>query len=70
MAGREGLTDPACCGTAGRTRCRSYIVSHMNPTAIKATEAMVAPVVLITPAAVLSTGYLAIFASVNDRKRA
>jgi hypothetical protein len=42
----------------------------MNPTAIRAIEAMVAPVVLITAAAVLSTGILAIFASVNDRMRA
>ncbi len=42
----------------------------MNPTAIRAIEAMVAPVVLITAAAVLSTGVLAIFGSVNDRMRA
>jgi len=41
----------------------------MNPTAIRAIAAMVAPVVLITAAAVISTGILAIFASVNDRMR-
>jgi hypothetical protein len=41
----------------------------MNPTAIRAIEAMVAPVVLITAAAVLSGGVLAVFGSVNDRMR-
>ncbi len=41
----------------------------MNLTAIRAIGAMVAPVVLITAAAVLSTGILAIFGSVNDRMR-
>jgi len=42
----------------------------MNPTAIRAIEAMVAPVVLITAAAVLSGGVLSVFGSVNDRMRA
>lgn len=42
----------------------------MNPTAIRAIEAMVAPVVLITAAAVLSGGVLTVFGSVNDRMRA
>jgi len=41
----------------------------MNPTAIRAIEAMVAPVVLITAAAVLSGGILTVFGSVNDRMR-
>jgi hypothetical protein len=41
----------------------------MNPTAIRAIEAMVAPVVLITAAAVLSGGVLSVFGSVNDRMR-
>lgn len=38
----------------------------MNPTAIRAIEAMVAPVVLIAAVAVLSTGVLAVFGSVID----
>jgi Protein of unknown function (DUF2721) len=42
----------------------------VNPTAIRAIEAMVAPVVLITAAAVLSGGVLTVFGSVNDRMRA
>ena len=42
----------------------------MNPTAVRAIEAMVAPVVLITAAAVLSGGVLTVFGSVNDRMRA
>ena len=42
----------------------------MNPIAIRAIEAMVAPVVLITAAAVLSGGVLTVFGSVNDRMRA
>jgi hypothetical protein len=42
----------------------------VNPTAIRAIEAMVAPVVLITAAAILTGGVLTIFGSVNDRMRA
>ena len=42
----------------------------MNPIAIRAIEAMVAPVVLITTAAILSGGILSMYGSVNDRMRA
>jgi Protein of unknown function (DUF2721) len=42
----------------------------MNPIAVTAIQAMVAPVVLITTAAVLSGGLLAMYGSVNDRMRA
>lgn len=42
----------------------------MNPVAIRAIEAMVAPVVLITTAAILSGGILSMYGSVNDRMRA
>jgi hypothetical protein len=41
----------------------------MNPTAIRAVEAMVAPVVLITAAALFTGGVLNVFGSVNDRMR-
>jgi hypothetical protein len=42
----------------------------MNPIAIRAIEAMVAPVVLITTSAILSGGVLSMYGSVNDRMRA
>ena len=42
----------------------------MNPIAVTAVQAMVAPVVLITTAAILSGGLLTIYGSVNDRMRA
>ena len=42
----------------------------MNPIAVTAVQAMVAPVVLITSAAVLSGALLAMYGSVNDRMRA
>ena len=42
----------------------------MNPTAITAIQAMVAPVVLITTAAILSGALLGMYGSVNDRMRA
>ena len=42
----------------------------MNPTAITAIQAMVAPGVLITTAAILSGALLAMYGSVNDRMRA
>jgi hypothetical protein len=42
----------------------------VNPTAITAIQAMVAPVVLITTAAILSGALLAMYGSVNDRMRA
>jgi hypothetical protein len=42
----------------------------MNPIAVTAIQAMVAPVVLITAAAILSGGLLTIYGSVNDRMRA
>lgn len=42
----------------------------MNPTAVTAIQAMVAPVVLITAAAILSGAFLAMYGSVNDRMRA
>ncbi len=42
----------------------------MNPTAITAIQAMVAPVVLITAAAILSGALLTTYGSVNDRMRA
>ena len=42
----------------------------MNPIAIRAIEAMVAPVVLITTTAILSGGILSMYGSVNDRMRA
>ena len=42
----------------------------MNLTAISAIQAMVAPVVLITAAALLSGALLAMYGSVNDRMRA
>ena len=45
--------------------CRSC--SSMNPIAIRAIEAMVAPVVLITTVAILSGGILSMYGSVNDR---
>jgi TRAP-type mannitol/chloroaromatic compound transport system permease large subunit len=42
----------------------------VNPTAITAVQAMVAPVVLITTAAILSGALLSMYGSVNDRMRA
>ena len=42
----------------------------MNPIAVTAVQAMVAPVVLITSAAILSGALLAMYGSVNDRMRA
>ena len=42
----------------------------MNPIAVTAVLAMVAPVVLITTAAILSGARLAMYGSVNDRMRA
>jgi Protein of unknown function (DUF2721) len=42
----------------------------VNPTAITAIQAMVAPVVLITTAAILSGALLGMYGSVNDRMRA
>jgi len=42
----------------------------VNPTAITAVQAMVAPVVLITTAAILSGALLGMYGSVNDRMRA
>ena len=42
----------------------------MNPTAITAIQAMVAPGVLITTAAILSGALLGMYGSVNDRMRA
>ena len=42
----------------------------MNPIAVTAVQAMVAPVVLITTAAILSGALLTIYGSVNDRMRA
>jgi hypothetical protein len=42
----------------------------VNPTAVTAIQAMVAPVVLITAAAILSGAFLAMYGSVNDRMRA
>jgi hypothetical protein len=42
----------------------------VNPTAITAIQAMVAPGVLITTAAILSGALLAMYGSVNDRMRA
>ena len=42
----------------------------MNPTAVTAIQAMVAPVVLITAAAILSGALLTTYGSVNDRMRA
>jgi hypothetical protein len=42
----------------------------MNPIAVTAVQAMVAPVMLITTAAILSGGLLTIYGSVNDRMRA
>ena len=42
----------------------------MNPTAITAIQARVAPVVLITAAAILSGALLTTYGSVNDRMRA
>jgi hypothetical protein len=42
----------------------------MNPIAVTAVQAMVAPVVLITTAAILSGALLTMYASVNDRMRA
>jgi hypothetical protein len=41
----------------------------VTQTAIQAVEAMVAPVVLITTAAILSGALLGVYASVNDRMR-
>ena len=42
----------------------------MTPTAVMAIQAMVAPVVLITTAAILSGALLSMYSSVNDRMRA
>jgi hypothetical protein len=42
----------------------------MNPIAVTAVQAMVAPVVLITTAAILSGALLTMYSSVNDRMRA
>ncbi|HUI60194.1 MAG TPA: DUF2721 domain-containing protein [Steroidobacteraceae bacterium] len=42
----------------------------MNPIAVTAVQAMVAPVVLITAAAILSGALLTMYGSVNDRLRA
>src|SRR5215471_11407624 len=42
----------------------------MNPIAVTAVQAMVAPVVLITTAAILSGALLSMYGSVNDRMRA
>jgi hypothetical protein len=42
----------------------------MNPIAVTSVQAMVAPVVLITTAAILSGALLAMYGSVNDRMRA
>ncbi len=42
----------------------------MNPIAVTAIQAMVAPVVLITTAAILSSALLTMYGSVNDRMRA
>jgi len=42
----------------------------MNPTAVRAIQAMVAPAVLITTAAILSGALLSIYGAVNDRMRA
>lgn len=42
----------------------------MNPIAVTAVQAMVAPVVLITAAAILSGALLTMYGSVNDRMRA
>ena len=42
----------------------------MNPIAVTAIQAMVAPVVLITTAAILSGALLTMYGSVNDRMRA
>ena len=42
----------------------------MNPIAVTAIQAMVAPVVLITTAAILSGALLTMYSSVNDRMRA
>jgi hypothetical protein len=41
----------------------------MNPIAVTAVQAMVAPVVLITTAAILSGALLTMYGSVNDRMR-
>jgi hypothetical protein len=42
----------------------------MNPIAVTAIQAMVAPVVLITTAGILSAAMLTMYGSVNDRMRA
>jgi Protein of unknown function (DUF2721) len=42
----------------------------MNPVGVTAVQAMVAPVVLITAAAILSGALLTMYGSVNDRMRA
>jgi hypothetical protein len=42
----------------------------VNPIAVTAIQAMVAPVVLITTAAILSAALLTMYGSVNDRMRA
>ncbi len=42
----------------------------MNPIAVTAVQAMVAPVVLITTAAILSGALPTMYGSVNDRMRA
>ena len=41
----------------------------MNPTAVRAIQAMVAPVVLITTAVILSGGLITMYGAVNDRMR-
>jgi len=42
----------------------------VNPIAVTAIQAMVAPVVLITTAAIMSGALLTMYGSVNDRMRA
>jgi len=42
----------------------------VNPTAIRAIQAMVAPVVLITTAAIMSGALMTMYGAVNDRMRA
>ncbi len=53
----------------GISALRSY-AGPMNPIAVTAIQAMVAPVVLITTAAILSAALLTMYSSVNDRMRA
>ena len=60
---------------SGTTNVSSFVPSEarlsssVNPIAIRAIEAMVAPVVLITTSAILSGGILSLYGSVNDRMR-